>query len=135
MFTIAANETCVCTNYVCADSTVNKTTLIEEAKKVAAEIKKNLTVDAKTLSSYKRAKTCASDPRPSSAGIGAVWTAIIVILILVLVLSDIPTFKSHAPSIKTMKRMAKRCRKQNKISNTNNDQNETNAQNESKNKL
>lgn len=109
-----ATEACVCVGYMCMDfnydnATSVNNTVIEQAKQLAAEIRKNLTVDEKSLSSFRRKLTCASDPRQSSTNIGVVWTTILIVLVVVMVMLDLQTFARQVP------KCVKSCRKRNTI--------------------
>ncbi|XP_061187983.1 serine-rich adhesin for platelets-like [Saccostrea echinata] len=77
---------CVCNN----DTTTNKTQ--EQIQEEIAQIKKNLTLEKSTLSSYTRQKNSAPDKRWSSAALGSVGIVIIVAAGSVVVLSDTQHF-------------------------------------------
>ncbi|XP_069138925.1 uncharacterized protein [Argopecten irradians] len=51
-------------------------------------LKKNIEIDAKNTSSYKRSLTCANDQRPSAISLGIVGVIILMSVCLVLVLVD-----------------------------------------------
>lgn len=63
---------------------VNQT--IEERIK---EIKKELTVDKKTTSSYTRSLISVYDPRPSSVAIGSCGVGLLCLAVLLLLLPDV----------------------------------------------
>ncbi|XP_062608186.1 mucin-5AC-like [Saccostrea cucullata] len=77
---------CVCNN----DTTANKTQ--EQIQEEIAQIKKNLTLEKSTLSSYTRQKISAPDKRWSSAALGSVGIVILVFAGSVVVLSDTQHF-------------------------------------------
>lgn len=47
--------------------------------KIVDSLKRNLTVDVKNTSAYRRSLTCASDPRPSAAYVGYVGIVFLII--------------------------------------------------------
>ena len=69
-------------------TSVNNIT-IKEIERVAEEIKKNLTVDTKTTSSYLRSKTSAHDPRESAKYMGLLGTLLVVVPMGVILLLDV----------------------------------------------
>jgi len=69
-------------------TSVNNIT-IKEIEQVAEEIKKNLTVDSKTTSSYLRSKTSAHDPRESAKYMGLLGTLLVVVPMTVILLLDV----------------------------------------------
>ena len=69
-------------------TSVNSIT-IQEIERAAEEIRKNLTVDAKTTSSYIRSKTSAHDPRESVKYMGLLGTLLVVVPMTVILLMDV----------------------------------------------
>jgi len=70
-------------------TSVNNIITIKEIEQVAEEIKKNLTVDAKTTSSYTRSKTSAHDLRVSAKYMGLLGTLLVVVPMGVILLMDV----------------------------------------------
>jgi len=79
------------TNNVTYVNTVTsvKNITIQEIERVAEEIKKNLTLDSKTTSSYLRSKTSAHDPRESAKYMGLLGTLLVVVPMGVILLLDV----------------------------------------------
>lgn len=81
------NNTCAC---FCLKNHTNITA--EELEEKISQIKNNLTVDAKSLTSAIRLLTSAYDPRASSQNIGSVGIAVLVSIgCFLLVLDCVPT--------------------------------------------
>ena len=80
-------------SYCCACKKVTKTP--DEIQEEIEEIKKELTLDAKSLSSYQRTKTSASDSRPSSSAIGAVAIIILTLVVSLIIFADSPYILKH----------------------------------------
>lgn len=81
------NNTCAC---FCLKNHTNITA--EELEEKISQIKNNLTVDAKSLTSAIRLLTSAYDPRTSSQSIGSVGIAVLVSIgCFLLVLDCVPT--------------------------------------------
>ena len=79
------NKTCPCE---CAKGSVTNYTK-EEIHEIVVEIKKNLTLDKKTLTLSKIKKISIKDGRPSAKALGAVGIAIFVSFGALIVLFDI----------------------------------------------
>ncbi|KAK7462014.1 hypothetical protein BaRGS_00038571, partial [Batillaria attramentaria] len=68
---------------------------IDEALKAADDVKKELKVDVTTLSSQRRRKESAPDPRPSSTNMGVVGVVLIVTVLAFILLSDLRVVVRH----------------------------------------
>ncbi|XP_067661243.1 uncharacterized protein [Haliotis asinina] len=79
-------EVCLCR---CGERVILPNETQQFLKQYDIEIKINLTLDAKTLSAYIRAKTSANDERPSAQNFGYLGICLLTITFGILILSDI----------------------------------------------
>lgn len=68
---------------------------LEVALEIAEDLRKNLTVDKTSLSSYRRRLECADDSRPSSKVFGGFALAVLVSLLVITIVLDCPTLTRH----------------------------------------
>ncbi|XP_052083669.1 uncharacterized protein LOC127720994 [Mytilus californianus] len=68
---------------------------LEVALEVAEDLRKNLTVDKTSLSSYRRRLECADDSRPSSKVFGGFALGVLVGLVVIAIVLDCPTLTRH----------------------------------------
>lgn len=78
-------SSCVC---VCVEK---NETLEEKIEKIVSDLK----VDTSELSSTKRQKSCAEDPRPTAKNVGMLGVAIIALLIGLIISVDIIRFLQY----------------------------------------
>ena len=70
--------------------------LTKDDQEKISNIKKNLTIDTKTLTKNTRKKISAADHRPSSKAVGSILgIGILIATLLVIVVPDIPTLVRH----------------------------------------
>lgn len=104
MTSLPTTSSAVCVSCFCNNgTTINKTQ--EQIQEEITQIKKNLTIEKTTLSSYTRQKISAADGRWSSAALGSVGIVVIAAACVLVVLSDIQHF------IKAVKMWRKRLTK------------------------
>lgn len=80
-------STCYCS---CEDEN-NETISIEQLKEKIKQLREELIIDKKDLSSWKRKLTSASDERASSKNIGIFGAGILITVAITFVILDIPT--------------------------------------------
>ncbi|CAC5400961.1 unnamed protein product [Mytilus coruscus] len=68
---------------------------LEVALEIAEDLRKNLTVEKTSLSSYRRRLECADDSRPSSKVFGGFALGVLVGLLVIAIVLDCPTLTRH----------------------------------------
>ncbi|XP_069128482.1 uncharacterized protein [Argopecten irradians] len=90
---------CLCPVYIAPNDTVT-------IDKLTEQIKKEMLIDTKNTSAFRRSLTCAEDPRPSAAYIGAVAATMMTLIGCVIILPD---FLTTVKSTSMLCRPANRC--------------------------
>ncbi|VDH97481.1 Hypothetical predicted protein, partial [Mytilus galloprovincialis] len=79
----------------CNATSMSPNITLEVALEIAEDLRKNLTVDKTSLSSYRRRLECADDSRPSSKVFGGFALAVLVSLLVITIVLDCPTLTRH----------------------------------------
>ncbi|CAG2218834.1 unnamed protein product [Mytilus edulis] len=79
----------------CNATSMSANITLEVALEIAEDLRKNLTVDKTSLSSYRRRLECADDSRPSSKVFGGFALAVLVSLLVITIVLDCPTLTRH----------------------------------------
>ncbi|XP_076085222.1 uncharacterized protein LOC143056029 isoform X1 [Mytilus galloprovincialis] len=79
----------------CNATSMSANITLEIALEIAEDLRKNLTVDKTSLSSYRRRLECADDSRPSSKVFGGFALAVLVSLLVITIVLDCPTLTRH----------------------------------------
>lgn len=96
-----------CPEEECNATRVISNMTMKDALYLAEELRKNLTIDKTSLSSYRRSLECADDSRPSSKAFGSFALCILVGLLVIFFALDITSLWQHC----RLKHVAKRTEK------------------------